>query len=523
MARGGLANLVGAVLAATAGMGVTWLVARGLGPTSAGAFFAATAGFVLVGGVARLGTLTAMVYWPARLRAQGRPELIGACLRAGLVPVAILGSTLGIALWVVAPWVAPDYAAPLRALALFTPVAALGDALLAATRGYRMMRPTVLLDKIARPALQLAGVGALAAVTTVSTIAVPAQTWALAWVLPSLPVLVTVGWLVWRRWRTEPRSAAGGQPTDRTIDGVSVPRAFWRFTAPRAFANTAQTALQRVDVLMIAAMAGLAPAAGYAVAGRFVVVGQLANGSIAQAVQPRLAEALAVGDQRGAARLYQTATAWLILTAWPLHLLVASHADLYLRVFGPSYVSAVNAVRVLAGAMLLATGCGMVDMVLSMAGKTTWNLVNVLIALVAMIAVDLVAIPHWGALGAACGLATAVTVNNLLPLAQLSIALRLHPFGAATRTAMALALASFGLVPWLVDHALSARSLDWLPSDPSSLAARVLGVLAGVAVYLAGLHRLRHRLGLDRQLLRRNPSVPAAGATIVEEEARHAN
>ncbi|MFD0594547.1 hypothetical protein ACFQZ4_20715 [Catellatospora coxensis] len=50
-------------------------------------------------------------------------------------------------------------------------------------------------------------------------------------------------------------------------------------------------------MLMVAGLAGLAPAAAYAVAGRFVVLGQLANGSIAQVVQPRLAETLAVGDR----------------------------------------------------------------------------------------------------------------------------------------------------------------------------------------------------------------------------------
>ncbi|GAA1617410.1 lipopolysaccharide biosynthesis protein [Catellatospora bangladeshensis] len=488
-ARGGVANLAGAALAAVAGVGVTWLVARGLGPHAAGSFFAATAAFVLVGGFARLGTTTALVYWPARLRALGRPELIGPCLRSGLVPVAVLGVALGVAVWLGAARFVPDYAAPLAALALFLPVVALSEALLAATRGYRMMRPTVLLEKIMRPAVQLLFVGGLAVAALLSGTGAAAQTWALAWVLPYVPVAAIAGFLVWRKWHHEPTMTRSERSAAR-IEGRPVAGAFWRYTAPRALANAAQTALQRVDVLMVAGLAGLAPAAAYAVAGRFVVLGQLANGSIAQVVQPRLAETLAVGDHAGALRLYQTATAWLVLISWPLHLVVATYADLYLGLFGPSYTSAAPAVRVLAAAMLISTGCGMVDMVLSMAGRTTWNLMNVLLALATMVCIDLLTIPHLGVLGAAIGLAAAVAVNNLLPLAQLSGSLRLHPFGTGTRTAMALAATSFGVLPWLVRLVV--------PSQPVGAGAAL--VLA-TGVYLGGLRRYHDRLGL-RALLK---------------------
>ncbi|WP_117211043.1 lipopolysaccharide biosynthesis protein [Allorhizocola rhizosphaerae] len=473
-ARGGLGNLAGAAVAGIAGVAVTWLVARVLGPAAAGSFFAATSAFVLAGSVARLGTTTALVYWPARLRAQGRPELIGACLRAGLVPVLVLSTALAVGLWFGAPAFFPDFAGPLRTLALFLPVAALADALLAATRGYRLMLPTVVLDKVMRPGTQLLGVASLALITA------PVYLWALAWVLPYVPVFAFAAVLVWRHWHASP--ALEGPAV---IDGRPAARTFWRFTAPRAVASGAQAALQRVDVLMVASLAGLVPAAAYAVAGRFIVMGQLANGAISQAVQPRLAELLSTNDHAGAARLYQTATAWLVLLSWPLHLLVFHYAELYLRFFGESYVFAAPAVRVLSGAMLVATGCGMVDIVLSMAGRTTWNLMNVLLALGTMVVIDILAIPVLGVLGAAIGLAAAVLVNNLLPLAQLGWSLGLHPFGSATLTAMALTLLSFLVVPWLVR-------------------APIAGVCAGACVYALGLRICYRRLGLAIVLAARN-------------------
>ncbi len=468
-ARGGLGNLAGAVIAGAAGVGVTWLAARGLGPAAAGSFFAATSAFVLSSSVARLGTTTALVYWPARLRAQGQPELIRGYLRAGLVPVAALSVVLGLTLWIGAPAWFPRYATELRALALFLPVATLSDAVLAATRGYRMMRPTVLLDKVIRPAAQLLGAACLATAAAVTAHRFPATAWVTAWVLPYVLVFACAAILLLRM--VEP-----SQTLDRGVHGR-----FWAFTWPRAVASAAQAALQRVDVLMVASLAGLIPAAGYAVAGRFIVVGQLANGAISQAVQPRLAEMLSVGDRAGANRLYQLATAWLVLICWPLHLLVFGYANLYMLVFGQSYVDAAPAVRVLAAAMLIGTGCGMVDVVLAMAGRTTWNLMNVLLALVTMVTIDLVAIPHLGSLGAALGLGSAVVVNNLVPLAQLGFVLKLHPFGRATLTAMGLALLSFGAMPWLARQAALGE---------------LTGLLLGLIVYATGLYLNATRLEL---------------------------
>src|SRR3954462_56079 len=100
--------------------------------------------------------------------------------------------------------------------------------------------------------------------------------------------------------------------------------------------------------------------------------------------------------------------------------------------------------------MLVATGCGMVDMVLSMAGRTSWNLVNVLVALAVTIGLDVFFIPRLGALGAAIGLAGAMVANNVLPLIQVGRIARLHPFGIGTVAAALLSLGCFGVLPWAV-------------------------------------------------------------------------
>jgi O-antigen/teichoic acid export membrane protein len=482
VARGGLANMVGSALAGGTGFGVTWIVARSLGPDQAGAFFASTAAFVLAGGLAKLGTQTGLVYWPARLRATGRAELLGTCLRTGLAPVIGMSLLLAATLWLTAPAIARSTAheaaavvgthtAGLRVLALFMPLQALTDALLTATRGYRAMRPTVLYDRILRSALQLLLVAAagVAALWTAGTLAV----FAFAWAAPYLPVAVLSAYAIRKLYLASKPPGA----TTRRVQRRAMRRDFWRFTGPRALASVAQLALQRVDVLLVAALGGLAPAAIYAVAGRFVVLIQFANQGISQSVQPRLAEALTIGDRENANHLYQTATGWLVLVTWPINLLVIQLAPLYLRLFGDGYAAGRTVVVILASAMLVATGCGMVDMVLAMAGRTSWNLVNVLIALGVTIGLDVLLIPRFGALGAAIGLACAMVANNVLPLIQVGRVVGLHPFGRGTRAAALLSLACFGALPLLV--------------------AGLTGLALAVPVFLAGVWLLRGPLALD--------------------------
>lgn len=476
-ARGGLLNLMGAAVAGAAGFGSTLLIARGLDdPGRVGAFMSALAAFTLAAGVAKLGTQTSLVYWPARLRALGARQQLLQCLHCGLTPVAVAGLVGAAVLGLIAGRLPAGVGGPLRVLALFLPLAVLTDAMLAAARGYRVLQPTVVLDRLLRPAVQLAGLGGLVVVAVDAPGA-----FAAAWAAPYLPVVLLAGYTLGRVHAVD-TSGSGAH--------VFTPRAYWAFTAPRAVASVAQLAFQRVDVLLLAALGGLHAAGLYAVAGKYVVLSQIAGGGLSQAVQPRLAERLAVDDVAGVRALYQQATAWLILATWPVHLIVVGNAGLYLGLFGPSYSDGAIVVWILAGAMLVATGCGMVDMVLAMGGRTRWNLYNVLAALSTMVVLDGLLIPRLGATGAALGLAAAVLVNNLVPLVQIWRSLGVHPFGPPTRRAAALTLGTCG-VPPLVTTVAGA--------GPAAVA---VASAAGALCFLAGAYHLRRPLNLH--LLRGN-------------------
>lgn len=224
----------------------------------------------------------------------------------------------------------------------------------------------------------------------------------------------------------------------------------------------------------------------YTAATRFLVAGQFANSAISLAAQPRFAELFAVGDRRGANEVYQTTTAWLMLLTWPLYLLAMIFGPEVLTVFGHSYRAGGTVMVILGCAMLVATACGQVDMVLIATGRSSWSLANGLLAVAVNVTLDLLLIPHYGIAGAAFGWAAAIAVTNLVPLSQLTLAARVHPFGPGMLAAGVLPALGLGLVP------LAARA-----AVPHNAAVALTAVVLGCAFVAAGAWRLRGTLRLS--------------------------
>jgi O-antigen/teichoic acid export membrane protein len=502
VARGSLLNLVGAAVAGLGTVALTVIIARTFSKAAAGAFFTSMSLFLIVEAVASLGAATGTVYFIARLRSLGQQRRIPEVMRTATRPVAVVSVTIAVILFLLADPVArllvdgqlghagatpAVVTGELRALAIALPFAVMLDVLLGASRGYRVMGPTVLVDKIGRTVLQLAGIG-------VAALAGSAALLAPLWALPYVPAACVV-WLWFRRIRrrAQPATAAtdttststdSGPPAAESTDGRT-PLHFWRFTGPRGLAALAQITIQRIDIVLVAILRGPAEAAIYTAATRFLVAGQFANVAIMTAAQPRFTEMFAQGDRPAANRVYQATTAWLILLTWPLYLLAVSFGPEILTVFGHSYREGASVVVILGLTMLLQTACGQVDMVLVTAGRSSWSLANGLLAVGVNVGLDVLLIPRYGITGAAIGWSAAIAVANLMPLVQLAMTVRLHPFGRGTCIAAMLSALSFGVLP------VAARGLLGHGAIPS-LAA----IGCGCVVMAVGLFRFRADLNL---------------------------
>ncbi|MBB5080764.1 lipopolysaccharide biosynthesis protein [Nonomuraea endophytica] len=457
VARGGVAGLTGAAAGAVAQFVLVVLVTRAFEVSVAGSFFTAVALALMVAGVAKLDAGNGLIFFIARAKTFDYRGISG-YVRAALVPGVVLASVAGVVLY-------PQ----LGIVALVLPVMVAADILLAATRGFGVMRPTVLYDGILLPVAQLV------------LVAVACLAWTRGWWPAGSPESWAAGSP--EGWTgsssggsagTSQEGSAGGSPEGSaggwaggSPEGLllaawaapypvvlalavfslrgRLPRTpylpgtghdLWRYTAPRSAAGAIQAIFQRLDIVIVAMLAGPAPAAVYTAATRFKVIGQLANQGLAQAAQPRLIQALARGDLVRARELYQATTMWLVLLTWPVWLGYAAIAPWLLRIFGQEYGAAVPVALILSATMMLATACGMVDVVLTAAGHTTSSLLNLIAAIACTLALDLALIPSHGAVGAVLGWSGGVIVKNLLPLWQLHRRYGLHPFGRHSLTAL---------------------------------------------------------------------------------------
>lgn len=500
VARGSTANLLGALVSAVSTIGLTVVVTRGLPQDTAGVFFSTTSLFMVAIAVGQLGTNVGLVYFLSRARSLGHVEIRGRLFRTATRPVMVVAVVMTVLLLVFAEQVSrvvnPDHvaqsAAYLRGVAVFIPFAGLENVTLAGTRGMGTMRANVVTEQLGRPLLQVLMVLLAVAVFDGRGLGI-------AWAFTYLPAAL----IALRFWhltgrRAERRAAAAAldgsddgardRADDRSGDleaaGPST-GAFWRFTSPRAAAGIAQVCMQRLDIVLVAALAGAVPAAIYTATTRFLVLGQMGQRAISLAVQPRLGEALAVEDSGYAKELYRVSTSWLMLVTWPMYLMFCFFGERLLALFGRNYHSGQSVLLLLSLTMLIATGCGMVDMVLVMAGRSSWSLANLALSLGVQMGVDVLLIPGHGILGAAIGWGAGILAANVVPLVQVAMAVGLHPFGRSTTVTLALLAGWFAVVPALVRMGLGDT---WT-------ALVVCAVVSGVG-YLASLWRLREVLNL---------------------------
>jgi O-antigen/teichoic acid export membrane protein len=511
LARGSALNLAGAVASGLLHFVLLVVVTRGLGAQGTGAFYEAVALFLILSSAATLGSDVGLSRMVPRYRALGRVRDLGRGLAVGLWPVAAAGCLLGLLVWSNAAALADVFSRHgeaetaqladfIRIFAVFVPVSALSLAAFAATRGFATMRPTVYLDKIARPALQpllmlpaiLAGAG--------STVI------ALAYLGPYLPALVAgLVWMGMLLRRAERRRREAGAPA------LQRPRSlgrlwgeYWRFTGPRGLAAIFQTTSLWLNTLLIGALRSTKEAGVYAASSRYLAMAAMVAVAIRQVLAPKLSELLARRSSRRAAAAYQTTTSWMVALNWPIYLALLTFGPVLLQVFGRDFAGGDVVLVVLSATMLLATAVGPVDVVLLMGGRSSWNLANTVLSLGVNLALNFALTPRYGLAGASVAFAAGILLNNLLPLVQVWWSMGLHPFGPGTGVAAALSAVSFGLLG-LVLRAVAGPTV----------AGFVVYAVAGCGLYALLLWRFRERLeweALSGILRRRRLPDPAGEA-----------
>lgn len=484
LARGGALNLFAVVAAAVGGFALYVVLGRVLTQGEAGAFIEAIAIFNILAIVGTLGADSGLVWAVSGALATGRTEELRPFVRTALVPVGLVGIGFAALIYFNADWLADalggeDHAAAiasyLRVLAPIVPLASLNYAVLGATRGFGTMLPTATIQHMGR------GLSQPLIVWTLLAVGVSASAVALGWSTPFVVgVAVSSLWLI----RLMRRHRANGSMSGSS--GRSIGRRFWAFTVPRSFAAMFRVGVQWIDVLIVGALLDPADAAIYAVSTRLLQLGLFVASSVGEVAQPMFGGLLAAGHRQRAQEVYQTATGWQVVVTWPQYITAALFAAVILRtVFGDSYEAGATVVAILALSTMVGAAAGPVDMMLLMAGKSTWSLWNAGITLVTNVVLNLVLIPDLGIEGAAISWAVSRLLANAIPLVQVHRYVQIHPFGRGTMVGVAAASLVFGGIGVPI----------WLVAGDRFAALLVFLIVAG-GIYAAVCWRLRATLEL---------------------------
>lgn len=492
VARGATVNVIGAVVSAVAGLGLVVIVTNLFDREVAGTYFTTTSVVLLLVAVASLGTETGLARFMLRFEAMGRhrdiPELIRLALRPPLVLSALLGGVLVVAAGPVADLIGVSGAGArtsLQILGLTLPFIMVNGLALAGTRAFGRMKATAQVDSIGRSTLQPALAVVAAALGGGLTLLVA------SWAVPYVLAAAASSWIFVRFVRARNYGDRPGGRTPRR----ELRREFWSFTWPRAVTRVTQMALQRLDIVLVAALRSPVEAAIYTAATRFVPLGQVATQAIQQVLQPKFTQLLAGDDRHVLQEVYRTAAAWSMALAWPLYVTVAGAPIVYLSVFGEGYArDGLLVVLIMAAGMMYAVAAGAADTLLLMSGRSMLSLTNSVIALAINIALCFLLIPPHGVAGAAIAWAAAVVVRSTLALVQARVYLKVLSYSAAAGYVALASVLSFGLP-------LAAASM-LTDGDPVAVLVALAVALVAYAGFLWAGRRVL-KLGVLRDVLSR--------------------
>ena len=486
LARGGSLAVVGTGAGSVLGFVLTLVVTHGLTTTTAGEFFSTTAVFTVLQVVFSFGVGAGLVRFVPRLRALDRAHDVPALLVVAALPVTVVGVVGSVGLWFAAPLLAPrvgggsgeETLQGLRVLALLFLPGTLEVAAVECTRAFGSIRSYVVVQQLTVPFLRpvLVGIAVLAG----------APLWVVvgAWMVPLVLALV----LSVLRVRACLRDEFGAPWVwpERTRSLRALAAEYWSFTAVRGLAGVMDILLTWLDVILVAALASPAQAAVYAAASRFITSGTLVLQALRLAVASDVSASLARRDHDRVSELYRTASQWVVVSSWPLYLLMAVFAAPVLSIFGRDYSQGATAMTILCLAMLVQLAAGNVGTVLLMGGKSRWVLADKAGALAVNVAANLALVPWLGITGAAIAWAATIVLDSSLAFVQVRWGMGIGGSLAGLARAAVLSVACFGVVALVV----------------RLVAGDGLGALAGclvvsVVLYLPLLWWQRSALGLD--------------------------
>ncbi|HEY8092983.1 MAG TPA: flippase [Acidimicrobiales bacterium] len=470
LARGGGLNFIGAAVTQVGTMFVLLLLTRNLSKTDVGLFRQSFALFSLLQIIALLGLGQALTRYVAVFRADRDRAAVLGTIRGGMAVASGAAVLVGVGLYAISGWIAngvynnPALQTPLHYVAFALPPAAITMAALAASSGFRTMRPNAFLGLMLDPILRV----------VLTAMAISAGT-GLDGVLRAFVIVpyVTAGlallWLaiLMRGPHVAPRYESAE---------------IMRFASVAWLASFTTQGLLWVDQLILPLYISSAELAVYSVATSVVVLATFAMSPISQSLAPRVADLTRRRQIQRLAIAYKAAAGWMLRFALPFFAIIFIFPRPLLALFGTGYGLGATVTVILAFGKLTDVATGPCGTMLNQAGLNKLALADNMVALVLNVGLNFLLIPHLGVRGAALAWTVSLVLVNTARAVQVRRRIvPAWPFSEGTPKA----LAAFA---WSVLAALVVREMvDGSPRKELFIATPVVFGLYAVLLVALGL------------------------------------
>ncbi len=415
IARGGSLNLAGAAFNQVLRFGIVLLLARFLGEYQTGLYFQAFAILSLLGILASFGFTQSLTRFVALYRADEDGAAVRGVVRLALLTAAGIATLMGAALFAGSSYVATEIfhdaqlALLLRFVAVALPSTVYTDCALAATQGFKTMRPYARINLFFEPALNVLLTVVLLAVGLGLDGAVAALT--ITNVTASILAAIALRRLV-RRYKQRPRYEAGR---------------LFSFSVVSWGSQLTATGLLWADTILLGIILTPAAVGLYQVATRLTVVMTTVIAPIGLAFAPRVADLYRRGELDALRHAYAVVTSWIFRLALPAAVVLIVFARPLLGLFGPAFESGVTVTIVLTVGQLVNAVTGPCGLMLVMSGRPGIQLLGNAATLVLNLALNLYLIPRHGVTGAAIAWAVSMVFINVVRVVAVAVTMHMLP------------------------------------------------------------------------------------------------
>lgn len=215
------------------------------------------------------------------------------------------------------------------------------------------------------------------------------------------------------------------------------------FAIPNFLTSIVDTVLDSVDTVLLAVFAISNVAIGqYGAAIRIAIFVSMPLQSFNTMFSPIIAELYSKGEKQKLSAMFKIVTKWALTFSLPIFLIAVLFSEPLLGISGSGFSPAWPLLIALAIGNLINVGTGSVGYMLLMTGHQKITFLNSLVAIVFNIALGVLLIPHYGAMGVAIATGVALSIVNVMRLLQVYIFLRMTPFRWDTLKPIAAGLLS---------------------------------------------------------------------------------